>query len=98
MEVPRACLVLFLALIFFLPSYAAQYLVWPLALGGLYPSAALGLFTAAGAIWHSSESLQLAWPIRVAPYTAWLAALLWLLTEIRRGEEDPLRGRTDSAR
>jgi hypothetical protein len=83
MALPRACLMLFLTLIVFLPSYAAQYLVWPLALGSLYPSAAFGLYTAAGAIWHSSESLEIQWPIRVAPYGAWLAALLWLVEGMR---------------
>jgi len=92
MALPRACLVLFLALLVFLPSYSAQYLAWPLALGALYPSPAFGLYTAAGALWHSSQSLELQWPLRVAPYGAWVAALLWLLVEIRRREHRSIDG------
>jgi len=84
MELPRACLVLFLALLVFLPSYSAQYLVWPVALGSLYASPALGVFSTAAALWHSSESLELPWPVRIAPQGAWLAALLWFVLEARR--------------
>ena len=98
MPLPRACLVMFLALIVFLPSFAPQYLAWPLALGALYPSPVLGLYAAAGALWHSSESLQLQWPIRVAPYAAWVAALLWLADEIRRGARGPGDWRIASTR
>lgn len=97
MPLPRACLVLFLALLVFLPSYSAQYLAWPIALGALYSSPSFGLYTAAGALWHSSETLELRWPIRVAPYGAWVTALLWLLVEIRRGSSPSLDGRIASS-
>ena len=40
-----------------LPTYGIQYLVWPLAVGALYPSAGLGLFALAGALFHSPWSL-----------------------------------------
>lgn len=89
MELPRACLVLFLGLLVFLPSYAPQYLAWPVALGSLYPSPAFGLYTAAGALWHSFESLELHWPVRVAPYGAWVAAVVWLIAEVRRPSASP---------
>jgi len=97
MALPRACLVLFLALLVFLPSYAPQYLAWPLALGALYASPLFGLYTALGALWHSSESLQLQWPVQIAPYAGWVAALLWLLAEIRRREDRPFGGAITSS-
>src|SRR5207245_1589755 len=40
-ELPRAALLLWLAMLTFMPSYGIQYLVWPIAVGCLYPS--LGL-------------------------------------------------------
>ncbi len=90
-ELARACLALFLALVTFSPSYAVQYLVWPIALGSLFPSVAYGVFTLTGALYHSAapESLGIPWPVRVTPLGTWLAAAVWLSTElvaIRRRE------------
>jgi hypothetical protein len=79
----RASLVLSLGLLVFLPSYASQYMVWPVALASLFPSTALGLYSAVGALWHSSESLELRWPVRPDPYAAWIVALLWFVLEVR---------------
>ena len=86
-ELSRASLALFLALIVFSPSYAVQSLVWPVALGALYPSVAYGLFTLAGALYHSSapESLALPWPVRATALGTWLAAVVWLGAELVRG-------------
>ena len=86
LELARSCLVLFLALMTFSPSYAVQYLVWPLALGALFPSAAYGLFTLAGALYHSSapESLGIPWPVRATSLGTWLAAAFWFVTEMVR--------------
>ena len=97
MTLPRACLVLFLGLLVFLPSYAPQYLAWPLALGALYASPLFGLYTALGALWHSSESLQLPWPVQVVPYASWVAALLWLFAEIRKREDRSYGGAIPSS-
>ena len=58
----------------FMPSYGIQYLVWPIAVGCLYPSLGLGLYTLAGALYHSSWSLQLDWPLRVSALGTWVAA------------------------
>lgn len=79
----RASLVLSLGLLVFLPSHAAQYLVWPVALASLFPSAAFGLYSAVGGIWHSSRSLEVPWPVRPDPYAPWIVALLWFVLEIR---------------
>jgi hypothetical protein len=90
-ELSRACLALFLALLVFSPSWAVQYLVWPVALGALYPSAAYGIYTLAGALYHSSapESLAMPWPVRATPLGTWVAALLWLAVEVVRARREP---------
>ena len=89
-ELSRACLALFLALLVFSPSWAVQYLVWPAALGSLYPSVAYGIYTLAGALYHSSapESLAIPWPIRATPLGTWVAALFWLATEVVRARRE----------
>lgn len=84
LELPRAALLLWLAILAFLPSYGIQYLVWPLAVGSLYPSLGLGLYTAAGALFHSGWSLSLDWPLRVSSLGTWVAGLMWLVTETAR--------------
>ena len=96
-ELARASLHLFLVLLCFTPSYGVQYLVWPIALGSLYPSAAYGVFTLAGALYHSSapESVGIPWPIRATPPATWLAAVVWLVSETVRGRKI-LRGNPDS--
>lgn len=89
MELARASLVLFLGLLVFLPSYGGQYIVWPVALGSLYPSPAYGLFTAVGSLWHFTETWGLQLPVQFSPYAAWLSAIIWLTVEVRR--HDPPR-------
>jgi hypothetical protein len=84
MELTRASLVLFVGLLVFLPSYGGQYIVWPVALGSLYPSPAYGLFTAIGAVWHFTETWDLRLPVQFSPYAAWLTAIVWLAVEVRR--------------
>lgn len=84
MELTRASLVLFLGLLVFLPSYGGQYIVWPVALGSLYPSPAYGLYTAVGALWHFTESWGLHLPVQFSPHAAWLTAMVWLIAEVRR--------------
>jgi hypothetical protein len=83
-ELPRAALLLWLAMLTFMPSYGIQYLVWPIAVGCLYPSLGLGLYTLAGALYHSSWSLELDWPLHVSELGTWVAGLLWLVTETAR--------------
>jgi hypothetical protein len=89
-ELTRASLLLFLALICLSPSWGVQYLVWPVALGALYPSAAYGVFTLFAGLYHSAapESLALAWPIRPRPVGIWVAAAVWLVAETIRGRRE----------
>jgi hypothetical protein len=95
-ELSRASLLLFLVLLCFSPSHGVQYLVWPIALGSLYPSAAYGVYTLAAALYHSSapESVGIPWPIRATPAATWLAAAVWLVSETVRGRR-ALRGSPD---
>jgi hypothetical protein len=93
LELPRAALVLWLAVLSFLPSYGIQYLVWPIAVGSLYPSLGLGLYTLAGALFHSAWSLELAWPVRVSSLGTWLAGILWLIAEASRARRERLMPR-----
>ena len=87
-ELPRASLLLWLAMLVALPTYGIQYLVWPLAVGALYPSAGLGLFALAGALFHSTWSLELHWPVSVSALATWLAAAAWLAEEtVRLGDD-----------
>jgi hypothetical protein len=99
-ELTRACLLLFLVLLCLSPSWGVQYLVWPVALGALHPSAAYGVFTLAGALYHSAapESLAIPWPLRPTPGGIWLAAAAWLVLEAVRGRrEEPRAPRPESA-
>jgi hypothetical protein len=99
MPLPRAALVLFLVNLTFLPSSAVQYLIWPVALGSLYPGIGFALFTAAGALYHSSapESLAIPWPLRVSVAGTWFAALVWLVLEISRREGTVILPAEDAA-
>jgi hypothetical protein len=84
----KACLLLFLTTLVFLPSYSIQYLVWPVALGSLEASPAYALFSGVAAFFHTSRSLRLPWPLVFDPLSAWAAACVWLVVEWRS-----LRGR-----
>ena len=83
-ELPRAGLLLWLTMLVALPTYGIQYLVWPLAVGALYPSAGMGLFVLAGAIFHSTWSLDVTWLASVSALATWLAAAIWLWQETVR--------------
>jgi hypothetical protein len=81
LELPRASMILFLALLIFLPGFSPQYLVWPIALGSLYASPALALFSTIGALFHFGESSVIPWPFTVTAHATWVAALLWLVAQ-----------------
>jgi hypothetical protein len=89
LELPRACLLVSLALLVSLPGHANQYFVWPMALGSLYASPGYALCAGAAALLLSGESLDLAWPVTVTIPGAWLAALLWFLAELRQAALAP---------
>jgi len=79
----RACLLLSLAAVAGAPGFAAQYLVWPIALGSLYPSVGYALLSTLGAGFMVSEAGLVATPIAVTAAGAWLGAFLWLVGEAR---------------
>jgi hypothetical protein len=83
-EIARASLILFLALLVFLPSTAIQYFVWPVALGSLYASPAFAVFSGVAAVCHTGfpAGLRLPWPVRVQILGVWLAGLSWLVFEM----------------
>jgi hypothetical protein len=79
----RGALLLFLAELVFAPGFAAQYLLWPMALGSLAPSAGYVLLTTLGAAFMVGEGRLLELPVAVTAMAAWTAALIWLLQEGR---------------
>ena len=79
----HACLLLSVAALAGAPGFAAQYLVWPIALGSLYPSVGYALLSTLGAGFMVSEAGLVATPIAVTAAGAWLGAFLWLVTELR---------------
>jgi hypothetical protein len=84
-ELARASLVLFLALLTFLPSLAVQRFVWPVALGSLYVSPAFAIFSGAAALCHTSYGsygLGLLWPVRIQILGVWMLGLFWLVSEL----------------
>lgn len=84
---PRACLLLSLAALAGAPGFAAQYLVWPIALGSLYPAAGYGVFTTLGALFMVSEARLVETPFAVPAAAAWLGAFVRLLLEVRSALE-----------
>lgn len=84
-ERPRACLVLFLTVLVFLPGFQGQYCVWPLALGALYPGIGYLVYTIAAGGFLTSIVLDLFESMPWLPgwYAPWWAAVLWLLWELR---------------
>jgi hypothetical protein len=81
-ELTRASLILFLALLTVLPTMAIQRFVWPIALGSLYVSPAFAVFSGAAALCHTSFGLDLVWPVRIQDLGVWMAGLIWLVREL----------------
>ncbi len=82
-SLPRAALLVFLAQLVFAPGFAAQYLLWPMALGSLAPSAGYVLLTTVGALFMLNEARFLELPVAFTAMAAWTAALVWFLQEAR---------------
>jgi hypothetical protein len=83
----RAALLLFLAELVFAPGFASQYVVWPLAIGSLFPSAGYVLLTTIGAAFIVGDAGVADLPVAVTPVAVWLAALFWLAQEARSAFE-----------
>ncbi len=93
-EFGRACLLLFLVNLIFLPGIGQNYFVWPIALGALYPSLGYAVYSVMIALFliHSPDALAIELPHLPGWSGPWWAAVLWLLLEIRK-----LRGDTAAA-
>ena len=91
-EIARACLVLFLVMLVFLPGIGRQYFVWPVALGALSAGAGYVVYTAvATAALVSLSGLAPSLSNLPGWYGVWCAALLWLLLEARSLRRPPAR-------
>ncbi len=82
---PRASLLVMLSQIVFAPAFAAQYLIWPIALGSLAASGGYALLTTVGALLIVTEARLVGLPFAVSAAAAWTAALLWFLQEAGAG-------------
>jgi hypothetical protein len=86
MEVGRACLLLFLVVLIFVPGIVEYYFVWPIALGSLYAGAGYAVFTLLVSAFFLGSPDGLGLPIPHLPgwHGVWWGAVLWLLWELRR--------------
>jgi hypothetical protein len=84
-EFARACTMLFLVVLIFLPGVTPYYFVWPIALGALSPGAGFAVYTAMVALFdiHSPDVIGLELPHLPGWSGPWWAAVFWLLWEIR---------------
>lgn len=84
-EAARACLLLFLILIVFLPGIAQYYLVWPIALGSLFRGAGYAVYTLVVSAFFlgSPDGLGLEFEHFPGWHGIWWSAVFWLLWELR---------------
>jgi hypothetical protein len=87
----RASLFVFLVLLFFAPGIGPQYLVWPITLGALFPSAGYLACTLAGALWIVGSALELPGSGQFFGHVVWLSVAFWGVREWRelRQTESP---------
>lgn len=83
-DLVRACLVLFLVLLFFAPGFGTQYAVWPLTVGALTGGMGYFLCTATTMAWTLGSHFGLPGSGRWMGQLVWLSVALWLLLEVRR--------------
>jgi len=86
LEIGRACLLLFLVLLIFVPGVVEYYFVWPIALGSLYGGAGYAAFTLLVSAFFLGSPDGLGLPIPHLPgwHGVWWGAVFWLLWELRR--------------
>jgi hypothetical protein len=82
-ERARASLFVFLVLLFFAPGIGPQYLVWPITLGALFPSAGYLACTLAGSAWIVGSSLALPGSGQFLGHVVWLSIAFWGVREWR---------------
>ena len=82
-SLPRACLLLFLVILFFAPGLGSQYLIWPLTFGALFGGARYFLFTAASIAWTLGSQYGVPESYRWMGHLIWLSGGLWAIGELR---------------
>jgi len=92
----RACLLLFLVLLVFLPGIAEYYFVWPIALGSLFGGPGYAVFTLVVSAFFlgSPDALGLALTHLPGWHGLWFGAVLWLLWELRRLQSPEGKGQS----
>lgn len=85
-ELPRACLLLFLVMLLCVPGICEYYFVWPIALGALFGGTGYAVFTVVVASFFLGSPDGLGLPLTHLPgwHGVWWSVLLWLLWEVRR--------------
>jgi hypothetical protein len=86
MEIGRACLLLSLVILIFVPGVVEYYFVWPIALGSLFGGAGYALFTLLVSAFYLGSPDGLGLPIPHLPgwHGVWWGAVFWLLWEFRK--------------
>ncbi len=82
-RLPRACLLLFLVLLFFAPGLGSQYLIWPLTFGALYAGPRYFLFTGFSMLWILGSHFGVPGSGRWMGHLLWLSVALWGIAEAR---------------
>lgn len=93
-DLVRACLVVFLVLLFFAPGFGTQYVVWPLTVGVLGAGMGYFLCTATTMAWTLGSHFGIPGSGRWMGHLVWLSIAFWLLREVRMLERPhaPLSG------
>jgi hypothetical protein len=85
-EIRRACLLLFLVVLLFIPGVCEYYFVWPTALGALFGGAGYAVYTVVVSAFFLGSPDGLGLPLEHLPgwHGVWWSAVLWLAWEARR--------------
>jgi len=81
----RACLLLTLVTLLFLPGVGPNYFVWPIALGALEPGVGYAVYTAVVTLFliHSPDAIGVEFSHLPGWSGPWWAIVFWVLWEIR---------------
>jgi hypothetical protein len=82
-RLPRACLLLFLVILFFAPGLGSQYLIWPITFGALFGGSRYFLFSAASIAWTVGSHYGIPGSGRWMGHLIWLACGFWAIGELR---------------
>jgi len=95
LEIGRACLLLFLVILIFVPGVVEYYFVWPVALGSLFGGAGYAVYTLVVSAFFLGSPDAMNLPLRHLPgwHGIWWSAVFWLLWELRRDSRPMVRDR-----